>query len=348
MSTDVRRTCGSLFSGVGGLDLGLERAGWQIVWQVELEDFCQRVLAAHWPAVTRYRDIRSLDVRALARVELLCGGFPCQPVSVAGKRRGQADERWLWPEFARVIRAVRPRFVLVENVPGLLQRGIGDVLGDLAACGYDAEWDCLPAASAGAPHLRDRVWIVAYPERADVRVESGGLDGARGSDAAVARNDGASRALADPEVDPLGARLRASDPLEVGERRSRDGRREDDDDRQRALPYADDGRREVIGLAQSDGLTGSRRHLTHGLRALREQQHAQTARALARVDRSQGFFAQGATEAATIGDGQWWAVEPDMGRVAHGVPQRVDRLRTLGAAVVPHVAEWIGRRLIAR
>src|SRR3990167_7333743 len=104
--------------------------------------FCQRVLEKHWPHVTRHGDVRSFPLPDTERVDLICGGFPCQPVSGAGKRKRQADERWLWPEFERVVRALRPRRVLVENVPGLLHGGAGDVLGGLAACGYDAEWDC--------------------------------------------------------------------------------------------------------------------------------------------------------------------------------------------------------------
>jgi DNA (cytosine-5)-methyltransferase 1 len=154
-------TFGSLFAGIGGLDLGLERAGWTCRWQVERDPFCVRVLEKHWPDVARYGDIVALDPERLEAVDLICGGFPCQPVSVAGKRLAQADARWLWPEFSRIVRALRPRLVLVENVPGLLDGGIGDVLGDLATCGFDAEWECLSAAALGAPHERDRVWLVA-------------------------------------------------------------------------------------------------------------------------------------------------------------------------------------------
>src|SRR5689334_3925575 len=143
-------TFGSLFAGIGGLDLGLERAGWTCRWQVEIDAFCQRVLAKHWPDVPRYGDVRSLDAGALERVDLICGGFPCQPVSAAGTRLAEADERWLWPEYARVVGSLRPGLVLVENVPGLLVRGAGDVLGDLATLGYDAEWESIPAAALGA------------------------------------------------------------------------------------------------------------------------------------------------------------------------------------------------------
>ena len=155
-------TVGSLFSGIGGFDIGLERVGMTMRWQVENDPYCNRVLRKHWPNVVRYGDIKFIDWHTVERVDLVCGGFPCQPVSVAGKRKGRADERWLWPEFARCVGVLRPRYVLIENVSGLLVRGFADVLRDLAACGYSCEWDCVPASAVGAPHQRDRVWIVAY------------------------------------------------------------------------------------------------------------------------------------------------------------------------------------------
>jgi DNA (cytosine-5)-methyltransferase 1 len=154
-------TFGSLFAGIGGMDLGLERAGMECRWQVEIDPFCRKVLAKHWPNVKRYEDVRTVDWREVERVDLIAGGFPCQPVSAAGQRLAQADDRWLWPEFGRAVRDLRPSRVLVENVAGLLDAGIADVLGDLAASGYDAEWDCISAAALGAPHRRDRIWIVA-------------------------------------------------------------------------------------------------------------------------------------------------------------------------------------------
>ena len=160
-----------------------ERAGWECAFQVEIDPFCRRVLARHWPAVARYGDIRALDLDRLERVDIVCGGFPCQPVSLAGKGLAQRDARWLWPEFARVIRALRPRYILVENVPGLLGRGFGDVVGDLAACGYDAEWDCIPASALGAPHRRDRVWLVAYACGSGRQQESRGPYGDEGAHA---------------------------------------------------------------------------------------------------------------------------------------------------------------------
>ncbi len=155
-------TVGSLFSGIGGIDLGLERAGMQVVFQVEVDPYARSVLNKHWPSVPRFRDVRSVSAWNLPPCDVLAGGFPCQDLSYAGKGAGITGARsGLWREFARLIRELRPRYVLVENVPALLGRGIDVVLGDLAACGYDAEWQCISAASVGAPHIRDRVWIVA-------------------------------------------------------------------------------------------------------------------------------------------------------------------------------------------
>ena len=158
-------TFGSLFAGIGGFDLGLERAGMECAWQVEIDDYCRKVLAKHWPHVARYEDVRECGKHNLEPVDLVCGGFPCQDISHAGKRAGikEGNRSGLWSEFFRIICDLRPRFVLVENVAALFVRGMDVVLGDLAACGYDAEWQCLPAAYFGAPHPRDRIFIVAHP-----------------------------------------------------------------------------------------------------------------------------------------------------------------------------------------
>ena len=155
---------GSLFAGIGGFDLGLERAGMEIRWQVENNLWCQRVLAKHWPNVTRYGDIKQVDWHTIEPVDLVCGGFPCQDISLAGKGAGLTGERSsLWFEYAKAIEVLKPRYVIIENVAALRSRGLDQVLGALAALGYDAEWHCIPASAVGAPHRRDRVWIVAYP-----------------------------------------------------------------------------------------------------------------------------------------------------------------------------------------
>jgi DNA (cytosine-5)-methyltransferase 1 len=168
-----------LFSGilVGGFSLGLERTGgFETVAFCEIEEFPRRVLAKHWPGVPQYHDVRTLTADVLRRdgiaVDVITGGFPCQDLSVAGKQRGMGEgtRSGLWSEIVRLVGELRPQFVIVENVADLLSgpagrpgAWFGRVLGDLAECGYDAEWENIPAAALGGAHLRERVWLVAYP-----------------------------------------------------------------------------------------------------------------------------------------------------------------------------------------
>ena len=168
-----------LFSGIGGFSLGLERTGgFETVAFCEIEPFPRRVLAKHWPGVPIYNDVRTLTADVLRRdgiaVDVITGGFPCQDLSTAGKQRGMGEgtRSGLWSEIVRLIRELRPEYVIVENVANLLsgpseKRGgwFGRVLGDLAECGYDAEWENIPAAALGAPHRRERVWLIAYPNQ---------------------------------------------------------------------------------------------------------------------------------------------------------------------------------------
>jgi DNA (cytosine-5)-methyltransferase 1 len=252
----VALTVGSLFAGIGGFDLAAERVGWEIKWQVEIDDYCTKVLEKHWPHVRRYRDIR--ESREYESVAVLCGGFPCQPVSVAGKRRGHKDARWLWPEFSRLIGELRPRYVVVENVPGLFTAGFGTVIGDLAALGYDAEWECLPASAFGAPHRRERVWIVAYSNsqrrERHHRISSSQRSQVRDKTCGDAR---AIRPMAATQVaDANGSRLQE--------------------------------RFVFTGVPPGSGCDGDRQNAAMG---------------------------------------GWWAVEPDVGRVAHGVPAELDFIR---------------------
>jgi DNA (cytosine-5)-methyltransferase 1 len=293
----VTLTVGSLFSGIGGLDLGLERAGMHVIWQSEIDPYASSVLAKHWPDVPNLGDITKVDWDGIEAPDLVCGGFPCQPVSEAGRRLAQDDERWLWPELARCVRHLRPRYVLVENVPGLLVRGMGDVLGDLADLGYDAEWESIPAAAVGAPHLRWRVFIVAYPfgelaAAGDVaHAGSAGLEG-----------PGRLR----PPGPPGGA-----EPADGGE----------------GPDVADTGG--SLGIEAWDAVTGAccSEDVTGG----RQQTEPRGRRVF---------------DAGPGGNG-WWESEPDLGRVAHGVPHGVDRLRCLGNAVVPQVAHLVGDWILA-
>lgn len=236
----------SLFAGIGGLELGLERAGMTTVGQVELNAWCRDVLARHWPDIPQHDDVITAPgwwaSTERPRVDVVCGGFPCQPFSTAGLGGGTGDPRWGWPWFEAVVRAVRPRYVIVENVPALLADAdaFGWMLGGLAHLGFDAEWSVLSACTFGAPHTRERLFVLAY-------------------------------------------------------------RAGDDGEQQVHLPSAVAGRRPSARAAGGD--------------------------------------------AGAVG----WLPEPDVGRVAYGLPKRMvaPQLHALGNAVVPDVAEHIGRLIMA-
>ena len=310
---------GSLFSGIGGFELGFERAGMRVSWQVERDAFCRAVLARHFPDAARFEDVREVGAGNLAPVDLICGGFPCQDLSSAGRGAGIDGARsGLWSEFARIVRELRPRYVVVENVPALLsgkgkrwERGpIGRVLGDLAEARYDAEWACLSAREFGAPHLRKRVWIVAYPAwdaqagaAAEPRPErqrarTGGQ-----------RSRAADLADADPQRQPGGA----------GQMEPAGGRRPADGGGASGGELADPDPRRLPQRSSIDGESAE------GLSASKARRHAD---------------GPGGSE------GHSWRTEPAVGRVADGVPHRVDRLAALGNALVPQIAEWIGRRIL--
>ena len=183
---------GSLFSGIGGLELGLERAGLgHVTWQVEIDPFCRAVLARHWPQAERHVDVREASASTLAPVDLICGGFPCQDVSSAGKGAGLAGERsGLWFDYLRIVRELRPRLVVVENVASGARRWVGTVCDGLDALGYRPRPFALSAADVGAPHLRRRVFVVA---NAKLWHEQGGSGGADGQDPPKPRDHGEHR-----------------------------------------------------------------------------------------------------------------------------------------------------------
>ena len=316
----------SLFTGIGGIDLGLERAGMRCVAQVEINDYATKVLAKHWPTVARFRDVRSVGAHNLPQADVVAGGFPCQDISNAGRRAGITGERsGLWSEYARIVRELRPRYVLVENVAALLSRGIDRVLGDLAALGYDAEWECLPAAAVGAPHRRDRLFIVAYA-RSSRRWQN--TRSAHGDETAHA-----GRAAPDdhePECHGEGDRAGqvpavVADAAIVGRRSRRTRGLNPSSARQPEQPLQD--------VPDTD--RPERRALTEGRHVL----NGYDAGWQEAASRLSAFR-------ATVGWGQW-SIEPDVGRMAHGVPARVDRLKGLGNAVVPQVAELVGRAIVA-
>jgi DNA (cytosine-5)-methyltransferase 1 len=270
----VTYSIGSLFSGIGGIELGLERTGYfKTKWQVELDPYCRKVLAKHWPDVPRWDDVTTFPpddwTAEMLDVSILTGGFPCQDISVAGKGAGLEGERSeLFHEIIRLAGIIRPRWLLLENVAALLSRGLGTVLREMAEIGYDAEWHCIPASHVGAPHRRDRIFIICSPlaDTADQRgkeryAECGGTEGQGETDHALPRG--------------------------------------------KDVPDANSAGRE-------------------------KQRGAEPAQ----------------TEFSTPECSSWWSVEPDVGRVANGVPRRVDRLKGLGNAVVPQVIEFIGRMIV--
>lgn len=152
----------SLFSGIGGLDIAAEWAGFKTVAFCERDEFCQKVLRKHWPDVRIYDDVRTLDTRDLPKIELLHGGYPCQPFSTAGNRRGEADERHMWPHMLRIVREIKPRWVVGENVKGHITLGLDTVCNDLEGEGYAVRAICIPACAIGAVHRRERVFILAH------------------------------------------------------------------------------------------------------------------------------------------------------------------------------------------
>jgi DNA (cytosine-5)-methyltransferase 1 len=241
-------TFGSLFAGIGGIDLGFERAGLECKWQVEIDDYATKVLEKHWPDVSRWRDVKTFPPEDNQdwNVDVIAGGFPCQDISFAGKGEGLHGERsGLFFEIIRLARQLKPKAIVLENVSALLARGMGTVLAELAQVGYDSEWHCIPACSVGAPHIRNRVFIVSE-------------------------------------------------------------------------------------LADSSSERQSRQRLHGGRFSQKKNQ-----------DGKANWFIDSSERKENN-----WHVEPNVGRVANGVPDRMDRLKCLGNAVVPQVAEIVGNMVI--
>jgi DNA (cytosine-5)-methyltransferase 1 len=320
----------SLFAGIGGFDLGLERTGgFKTVAFCEIDPFCRRVLAKHWPEVPCYHDVRELAAEQIGPVDVICGGFPCQDISTAGTGAGIDGKRsGLWSEYARLIGELRPRYVIVENVAALLGRGLGRVLGDLAALGYDAEWDCIPASAIGAPHRRDRIWIVAYPS---LVLGDGGEHNRRGY---------CESAVPLPELRDRGghenvANSNGRDDTERLDRRANSGTASPSESGHARKGQTSHGQRlwSKFGPGRSSVADAERGRLESG--------HEQRAWPPAILATAYGRH-RGGREF-----GEAWRTEPDVGRVAYGVPDAMDRLKSLGNAVVPQISELIGRAILA-
>ena len=309
-------TVGSLFSGIGGLDLGLERAGMTVIWQSEIDPYASRVLAKHWPEVPNYGDIKLIDWSRVERPSVICGGYPCQPFSTAGNRKGEEDPRHLWPWVRQAISELQPDYAILENVRGHLSLGGTTVIADLAAIGYDAEWRIVSAASVGANHRRDRIIIVAYPN--DNGLSPGSFR------AGFTTPNGQKPTGQEGSTNPQRC---CGIPCDVA-----DTEKFERDERGHREPC--DTPTKWDAIQDPTGRGGGNRANTDSVRRL--------------DGRAQVFSTEGRQQAlGELAIGRWWETEPDVGRVAHGVPSRVDRLRGLGNAVVPQVAEVIGRLVIA-
>jgi DNA (cytosine-5)-methyltransferase 1 len=313
-------TFGSLFAGVGGIDLGFERCGMRCKWQVEINDYATKVLEKHWPEVHRERDIRQCGASNLERVDIIAGGFPCQDISYAGLGAGLDGERsGLFFEAVRLVRELQPRAVVLENVAALLTRGLDRVLGTLAEIGYDAQWHCIPAAYLGAPHIRDRVFVLAYSKSVgdqEWRQPLARANGTRKSRAKRVDVDG--RFSGTPDVADTRRELRKPRASKRPESNAQAERSSEANDDQRC------------GEDVADAAGGGWKRSCESVSCSESED----------ANRKLQLTGNG------CGSGGWWAVEPAVGRVANGIPRRVDRLRGLGNAVVPQVAELVGRMVI--
>lgn len=321
---------GSLFAGIGGIDLGLERAGWTCKWQVEINPFCQAVLKKHWPEVPKFGDVRKLSGKELSAVELIAGGFPCQPVSVAGKRRGKEDPRWLWPQFARIISILRPPLVFVENTPGLFQRGFSEVLGGLAANGYNAEWDCLEAKDIGAPHRRRRIFIVAYASQIRLREAKLGL---------LQRK---SNAKGRTTSDITGNRLATRESR--GEGISRDNARPED----YAAAFANSEEIGRISEKPTEVFVTGKGGMGHERCAGSADYGLQRVQRVfeGEISRFKEFSWCENVRRVEDFSGRPDIPEPLFRGSRDGIPNWVDRIASLGNAVVPQISQWIGERML--
>jgi DNA (cytosine-5)-methyltransferase 1 len=376
-----------LFSGLGGFSLGLERTGkFKTVAFCEIDKYCTLLLQKHWKGIKIYEDVRKInkeqfDTDGIEYPDIITGGFPCQPFSVAGKQKGTGDDRHLWPEMFRIIKTFKPKFVIGENVKGLIniQDGVvfETVCTDLESEGYEVQAFNIPAAGVGAPHRRERIWILATNvansisdnEREQVtrgdeeekRIQEehrendsssrffGGTSAIRNSDngheVMANTNTGFSNGT-EEEIQSRGKTLNPSSA----------GRGVEDVANPESL-RSRGGNREKCGteewkFQQSEQEGSSIRSETEGRSSQDRTNVANTESSIGyelQVDTRDGKFET--QEIPRDGsslrrEGSWWDVEPDVGRVAHGIPGRVHRLKGLGNSIVPKIAEEIGKAII--
>jgi DNA (cytosine-5)-methyltransferase 1 len=302
----------SLFSGIGGLDLGFERAGMTCVAQVEKDPFCQKVLQKHWAHVPKFGDIRDVGKHNLPSADVIVGGFPCQPHSKAGKRRGKADDRNLWGEYLRIIDEIKPRIVVGENVPGIITTMLDEILSDLESRHYTCQAFIIPACAFDAPHRRDRVFIIAKNSHRN------------GSQVGEFEKPISERNIWNTGAGNEQWVYFQSNNPNSNSQRSLQGQFEKHANK--SWKYA----QRNTSTVRRDVANPS------GARLQRHEQQG-TSSETARASRS-------TTERAW--NENWFEVATRLCRVDDGIPNRVDRLKSLGNSVVPQVAEYVGRSIL--
>ena len=331
-----------LFSGIGGFSLGLEAAGMRTIGFCEIEPYCRAVLAERFPGIECHNDVKTL--KAKGSINVICGGFPCQDISLAGTGKGLAGERsGLWREYHRIIEETRPKWVIIENVSALRSRGLEEVLRSLAEIGYDAEWHCIPACAVGAPHQRDRIWIMAYPQgerhacgepgnetgqerEAESSREAEGLRVTKSCDTHRVRNE---TSLADTNAagclrrGQTQSEERRSDPIVVGS-----------------------GAEMAYAYAYEPRLQGRISRILQERASERTAWESGASMANTESAISERYGSEPNWEQSGLADPSWWLFEPDVGRVANGIPNRVDRIKALGNAIVPQIAQVIGQAIM--
>ena len=324
-----------LFSGIGGFSIGLEKVGFNTIAFCEKEDYCRMLLQKHWKGVKIYNDIKECKGKEIketyGRVDILTGGFPCQPYSVAGKQKGTADDRYLWPEMFRVIKEVQPTFVIAENVRGIINIQDGmvfeTVCSDLESEGFEIQTFIIPAAGVGAPHKRERVWIVGYSKH------NGSLTSEikRGDNKINDRTEEREDTTFKPE---RAGRSRDNEIMEntrrkLHERSSVREKNEDEIRKENANKFERSSSESASNVANTKSEQSISKYYREQPGETSEQEQI----------KSRGSSSWTLREAN-------WLSEPNVGRVVNGVPGRAHRLRGLGNAIVPKIAEEIGRSIM--
>ena len=310
-----------LFSGIGGFSRGLEATGFfKTTRFVENDPYCQAVLRYHWPDIPVLGDIKSARRPDFPeRTDLVCGGFPCQPFSQAGKQQAQDDPRHLWPEMFRLIRECRPTWVVGENVVGLIRLGLDEVLADLESEGYSTRTFNIPACSVGAPHLRQRLWIVAHSDSESE--PDGSFDGNAGQRQLGFEFVGNTQHNGLSPSKVSGGLLNQS-KKQKGKNKIR----------------------KPAGTSGTSAHVADSKSKRHGGRGGKERGTKQgVVLSKKSKGRTVGREAEGCGESYRTE--QWWEVEPNVGRLVDGLPNRVPQLRALGNSIIPQIAEKIGQAI---